>query len=84
MKSSEKLILICGFNNILQVINWTKENSYQNEIYLFSDYGKCRLSKRANYPYIFKVNRSLQITKLVSLRMNNTLLSEAFFDGVLQ
>lgn len=84
MKPSEKLILICGFNNLLQVINWTKENNYQNEVYLFSDYGICRLSRRANYPYIFKADSSLHFTKTISLRMNNSLLIGSFFDGIPQ
>jgi hypothetical protein len=78
LKDSNSLVLICGNQNLIQVINWANEKNFLGSIYQFNEYKDCIFSRFSNYPYLFKVNDKLQITKLYPLSKNTDYLNTYF------
>jgi DNA modification methylase len=61
IKVNQRLVIICGFSNIHQALNWATENGFNGEIYIFKDYSRCIFSKSSNYPYLFRLNENMQL-----------------------
>ena len=78
LKEPNRLIIICGFDNIRKVQNWASENDFYGEIFLYKDFGNCIFSKYYNYPYLFKVNDDLQIVNVYSLSKTDNYISLYF------
>ena len=81
LKKSDRLIIICGFDNIHKVQNWASQNDFSGEIFFLEDFSNCVFSKYYNYPYLFRVNDDLQILNAVSLSKTDNYIS-LYFDTI--